>query len=85
MVLNPANAPLIATLGGRLTELEKLVEKMGSGLSLETAVEEIVSRSMMEIKKKCVKDGDEAWTREQVWELVRALDQNNEVRVPSAT
>ncbi|KAG0145143.1 hypothetical protein CROQUDRAFT_64258 [Cronartium quercuum f. sp. fusiforme G11] len=84
MILNPNNACLISKLGGRLTELEKLIEKIQAGIALEVAVEEIVVRSMMEIKKKCVKDGESGeggkWTREQVWELVRALDEKDELK-----
>lgn len=87
MILNPTNASLITKLGGRLTELEKLVEKIRAGIGLEVAVEEIVMRAVTEIKKKCVRNGESGssddggkWTCEQAWELIRALDSQDEVR-----
>lgn len=83
MILNPINGPLIAKLGGRLTELDKLIEKIKAGVQLEVAVEEIVMRSVMEIKKKITIDGENGdggkWSRTQVWGLIRALDVRDEV------
>ncbi|EGG02361.1 uncharacterized protein MELLADRAFT_91482 [Melampsora larici-populina 98AG31] len=83
MILNPINGPCIAKLGGRLTELDKLIEKIKAGVQLEVAVEEIVMRSVMEIKKKITIDGENGdggkWNRTQVWGLIRALDMQDEL------
>lgn len=83
MILNPINGPLIAKLGGRLTELDKLIEKIKAGVQLEVAVEEIVMRSVMEIKKKISMDGETGdgvkWSRNQLWGLIRALDARDEL------
>lgn len=83
--LSESNGPLVEHLGGRLTDLETLVQKIRSGIPLEEAVEEIINRSVTEIKKNCVGDGEEAakalpWKREQVWGLIKELADKDEVR-----
>lgn len=85
-VLTKDNGRLVEQLGGRLTDLETLVQKIRSGVALEDGVEEIINRSATEIKKNCIGDSEEAakalaWKREQAWGLIRSLAQQDEVRL----
>ncbi|CAD6566825.1 MAG: mitochondrial escape protein 2 [Cyphobasidiales sp. Tagirdzhanova-0007] len=74
----------VARLGGRLTDLETLIQKIRGGASIEEAVDDIITRSATEIVKNCFgDDAEEAkslpWTREQVWFLVRNLSKQKEL------
>ncbi|CAK9783922.1 hypothetical protein CC85DRAFT_287857 [Cutaneotrichosporon oleaginosum] len=74
----------VAKLGGRMVDLELLVYKVRSGQSLSTAVEDIVLRNAVEIRKTAFgDDSDEAkalpWTRAQAWKIVSALAKQPEL------
>ncbi|KAK9895624.1 hypothetical protein P389DRAFT_152177 [Cystobasidium minutum MCA 4210] len=83
-LLKGDNKAAIERIGGRLTDLETLIQKMRGGASVDEAVDDIISRSATEIVKNCfLEDSEEAkalpWTREQVWYLVKALSKQKEL------
>jgi RNA12 protein len=75
----------ISVLGGRLTDLETLVQKVRSGLDIGEAVDDIVSRSQTEIQKSVFGDDDfeegrkYPWTHAQAWFLVKQLSKQDDV------
>jgi len=74
----------IERLGGRSSNLDALVYKIRSGMSVEAAVEEIIERTMSELRKSAFGDDmDDAkslpWGREQAWAIVSKLAQVDEI------
>lgn len=73
---------VVSALGGRLTELELLVQKMKMDMDAETAFDDIVLRNLIEIRKYGF--GDTAtddsskpdWTSTQFWTIVKQLSKN---------
>ncbi|OCH95302.1 hypothetical protein OBBRIDRAFT_878653 [Obba rivulosa] len=81
---NPEEVSYIQRLGGRASDLESLVHKARSGLTIQEAVEDIVARSTAEIQKNAFGDDLEdaknlPWTREQVWILMKQLSTKPEI------
>jgi hypothetical protein len=73
----------IETLGGRLTDLEFLARRLKTGQTPKRAIQEIIEQSASEIMKMyllTVEKGDRKWSTEQVWFLVKALSQSEELR-----
>ncbi|KAI9617219.1 hypothetical protein H4Q26_013084 [Puccinia striiformis f. sp. tritici PST-130] len=79
------DSALIQIVGGRLTDLDSLVEKIEGGLNVERAIDEIVRQSMEEIKRKCFAQGDLdqskqlPWANYQVWDLIKRLSSQDVV------
>ena len=78
------NSASIDMLGGRLTDLEILVQKLRSGSTVEEGVWDIVQRSAVEIKKNVFGDDSEEakakeWTQAQAWYLTKLLAKKEEV------
>ncbi|PLW42842.1 hypothetical protein PCASD_07247 [Puccinia coronata f. sp. avenae] len=79
------DSALIQMVGGRLTDLDLLVQKIEGGLDVEQAIEEMVRQSMEEIKRKCFVRGDLdeskqfAWANHQVWDLIKRLSSHDRV------
>ncbi|UZJ57462.1 hypothetical protein CBS101457_006782 [Exobasidium rhododendri] len=76
--LNKDTAKWVDLLGGRLTDLENLVQKVSLGQSVENAVKDIIARTVVEIRKNTFGDDlDDAkalpWTRGQAWTVVDLL------------
>ncbi|KAF9070419.1 RNA12 protein-domain-containing protein [Rhodocollybia butyracea] len=74
----------VQRLGGRSVDLESLVNKVRSGMSVKEAVEDIISRGVGELRKNAFgDDADDAkslpWTRDQAWMLLNLLSKNSEV------
>ncbi|BEJ12329.1 hypothetical protein CspHIS471_0207890 [Cutaneotrichosporon sp. HIS471] len=74
----------VAKLGGRMVDLELLVYKVRNGQNLTAAVDDIVLRNAVEIRKTAFgDDSDEAkalpWTRAQAWKVVSSLARNPEM------
>ncbi|KAI0721515.1 exonuclease [Cerioporus squamosus] len=79
-----AQISYIARLGGRASDLESLVHKMRSGMSVEEAVDDIVTRGVSELRKNAFGDDIEdakslPWTREQAWILMKQLSKRPEI------
>lgn len=82
-----AKVDSMSRLGGRLTDLETLIQKMRGGTDIDEAVNDIITRSSTEIVKNCFgDDADEAkslaWSREQVWYLIKTLSKDKELSYP---
>lgn len=74
----------VAKLGGRMVDLELLVYKVRSGQSISSAVDDIVMRNAVEIRKTAFGDDTEEakhlpWTRAQAWKIVSALSRKPEL------
>ncbi|GAN06144.1 exonuclease [Mucor ambiguus] len=77
-VQDPGLHEVVAALGGRLTELELLVQKMKMKMDAQTAFEDIVTRNLIEIRKYGFGDSsDESnkleWSSTQFWTIVKLL------------
>ena len=71
-------------LGGRLTDLENLVQKVSLGQSVENAVKDIIARTVVEIRKNTFGDDLEdakalPWSRGQAWTVVEQLAEKGEI------
>lgn len=82
--LDDDTASWVDKLGGRLTDLETLVQKVSLGQSVESAVQDIISRSVVELRKNAFgDDSSEAstlpWTRSQAWTVVNKLAKRGQV------
>uniref|UniRef100_V5EX92 Mitochondrial escape protein 2 n=1 Tax=Kalmanozyma brasiliensis (strain GHG001) TaxID=1365824 RepID=V5EX92_KALBG len=82
--LDNDTAVWVDKLGGRLTDLETLVQKVSLGQTVESAVHDIISRSVVELRKNAF--GDDAseasslpWTRSQAWTVITKLARSGEV------
>ncbi|KAM5539125.1 hypothetical protein V8D89_007348 [Ganoderma adspersum] len=74
----------IERLGGRASDLESLVHKVRSGMSVQEAVDDVISRGVSELRKNAFGDDVEdakslPWTREQAWFLMKQLARQPEV------
>ncbi|TFK42802.1 RNA12 protein-domain-containing protein [Crucibulum laeve] len=73
----------VERLGGRASDLESLIHKVQSGQTVQEAVEDIIHRSVGELRKNAFGDDvDDAknlpWTREQAWKVLRLLSEKIE-------
>lgn len=57
-VLPEADAAWVDKLGGRLTDLETLLQKVSLGQSVPVAVSDLISRTTIELRKSLFGDGD---------------------------
>ncbi|KAI0362726.1 exonuclease [Trametes cingulata] len=74
----------IDRLGGRASDLESLIHKVRSGMTVEEAVDDIVTRGVSELRKNAFGDDIEdakslPWTREQAWTLMKQLCKQPEI------
>ncbi|KAG6833500.1 hypothetical protein H0H87_006072 [Tephrocybe sp. NHM501043] len=74
----------IERLGGRASDLESLIHKVRNGQAVEDAVESIISRGVVELRKNAFGDDvDDAktlpWTREQAWAVLKLLSKREHV------
>lgn len=77
----------IATLGGRLSDLEFLARRIRSGETPNRAVHEIIEQSASEILKMYLLDIDttkRSWTATQTWHLIKMLADNDQIRYHEA-
>ncbi|KAJ3477560.1 hypothetical protein NLI96_g10383 [Meripilus lineatus] len=75
---------LVERLGGRASDLESLIHKVRSGLTIENAVEDIIIRGASELRKSAFGDDAEdakglPWAREQAWFLMKQLSKKPEL------
>jgi hypothetical protein len=74
----------VSKLGGRMVDLETLVYKVRQGGSVKDAVDDIVLRNVVELRKMAFGDDSEdakglAWSRAQAWKVVSELAKHGEV------
>ncbi|PIA18983.1 hypothetical protein COEREDRAFT_6145 [Coemansia reversa NRRL 1564] len=73
------------TLGGRLEDLQLFVQKVKAGESAASALEDIIQRSITEVRKHAFADDAEVgqnehtWTPEQFWYLLTELAMHEDV------
>ncbi|KAK0559457.1 mitochondrial escape protein 2 [Tilletia horrida] len=82
--LDAETAKWVDKLGGRLTDLETLVQKVSLGQSVDGAVQDIIARTVVELRKNAFGDDAEdaknlSWTRDQAWAVVSALAAKGEL------
>ncbi|KAF8644113.1 hypothetical protein AX16_008642 [Volvariella volvacea WC 439] len=80
----PQQINAIGHLGGRASDLDNLISKLGGGQKIEEAVEELITRSASELRVLAFgggRDGSEnlPWSQEQAWGVLKALAQHSEV------
>ncbi|OBZ89957.1 Mitochondrial escape protein 2 [Choanephora cucurbitarum] len=81
---DPELPKVVSALGGRLTELELLVQKMKMNMDAKTAFEDIVARNLIEIRKYGFGDSTECdskleWTAPQFWTIVKLLSEKKHI------
>lgn len=82
--MDAETAKWVDLLGGRLTDLEALVQKVGLGYTVESAVKDIIARTVIEIRKNAFGDDLEdakalPWSRGQAWLIVERLANKGEL------
>ncbi|KAF8303080.1 hypothetical protein DL93DRAFT_2102538 [Clavulina sp. PMI_390] len=75
----------IGRLGGRSSDLDALVYKVKNGMSVEAAVEDIIVRTLGELRKNTFGDDSEdaksvPWKREQAWHIISRLATREEIQ-----
>ncbi|GAA5851864.1 hypothetical protein JCM8547_000081 [Rhodosporidiobolus lusitaniae] len=78
-------APAIARLGGRQTDLELLVSKIRAGQTVDEAIDDIVQRETVSLRKALFGDDEEEakglkWSRDQAAALVKGLSEKGELK-----
>ncbi|GHJ88128.1 hypothetical protein NliqN6_4530 [Naganishia liquefaciens] len=81
--LSPNETQLIGKVGGRMIDLELLVYKVRSGFTISEAVEDIIVRNVVELRKAAFGDDMEdskalPWSRNQAWKIVSELAKKRE-------
>ncbi|WVR05409.1 hypothetical protein IAU60_002424 [Kwoniella sp. DSM 27419] len=82
--LSVDDAAQISKLGGRMVDLETLVYKVRTGASIRDAVEDIILRNTVELRKAAFGDDSEdakalPWNRAQAWRVVKDLASKGEI------
>ncbi|CED82195.1 Mitochondrial escape protein 2 [Phaffia rhodozyma] len=82
--IDPEEARLIGLFGGRLNDLEGLINKVRSGLSISESVEDLLQRSQVELRKSVFGDDSEEakslpWSRAQAWKIVSSLAKKSDI------
>lgn len=83
-MLSPEDSTQVAKLGGRMIDLETLVYKVRTGSTIPDAVDDIIMRTVVELRKLAFGDDSEdaknlPWTRAQAWKIVSELAKGKEV------
>ncbi|KAL1924976.1 uncharacterized protein VTP21DRAFT_4630 [Calcarisporiella thermophila] len=71
----------VRMLGGRLTDLDLLVQRVRGGWSLREAAADIVTKAVTEIRKHAFGEDAEdvekiMWNEVQIWQVIKALAEN---------
>ncbi|OBZ75791.1 Mitochondrial escape protein 2 [Grifola frondosa] len=80
----PEQTAYVERLGGRASDLERLIHKVRNGQLVEEAVEDIITGGVSELRKNAFGDDVEdsknlQWTREQAWILMKQLSKQPEI------
>ncbi len=83
--LSAEDSHQINKLGGRMIDLETLVYKVRTGGQIKDALDDIVLRNVVELRKQAFGDDSEdaknlQWSRAQAWKIVSDLAKSGEVR-----
>lgn len=78
-LLTPSNEEQIGRLGGRLSDLEILTQKLQANSTVDEAVEDIISRSVAQVKKDIFdEEPAKEWTKAQIWYLTQLFSSAEE-------
>lgn len=82
--LSADDSAQVSKLGGRMVDLETLVYKVRTGTKVKDAVDDIVLKNVVELRKAAFGDDTEdakslPWTRAQAWKVVSELAKDGEV------
>lgn len=82
--LTSEDSEQVSKLGGRMVDLETLVYKVRSGVGIQSAVDDIILKNVVELRKAAFGDDAEdakglPWTRAQAWKVVSELAKHGEV------
>ncbi|KAJ3286085.1 mitochondrial escape protein 2 [Borealophlyctis nickersoniae] len=74
----------VEAIGGRLTDLELLIQKMNAGMSPIDAFNDLVLRTVTEIRKIGLNEdqrdqGNYVWSAVQFWKIVQLLSKTDEI------
>lgn len=83
--LTSEDSEQVSKLGGRMVDLETLVYKVRTGAGIQSAVDDIILKNVVELRKAAFGDDSEdakglPWTRAQAWKVVSELAKHGEVR-----
>ncbi|WVQ99031.1 hypothetical protein IAU59_006163 [Kwoniella sp. CBS 9459] len=82
--LSTEDAAQVSKLGGRMVDLETLVYKVRTGATIKDAVDDIILRNTVELRKAAFGDDSEdakalPWNRAQAWRVVKDLASKGEI------
>ena len=82
--LTAEDSEQVSKLGGRMVDLETLVYKVRTGVGIQSAVDDIILKNVVELRKAAFGDDSEdakglPWTRAQAWKVVSELAKHGEV------
>lgn len=82
--LTSEDSEQVSKLGGRMVDLETLVYKVRTGVGIQSAVDDIILKNVVELRKAAFGDDSEdakglPWTRAQAWKVVSELAKHGEV------
>ncbi|WVF71877.1 hypothetical protein IAT40_006687 [Kwoniella sp. CBS 6097] len=82
--LSVEDAAQVSKLGGRMVDLETLVYKVRTGATIKDAVDDIILRNTVELRKAAFGDDSEdakalPWNRAQAWRVVKDLASKGEI------
>lgn len=84
LTLSSEDSTEVAKLGGRMVDLETLVYKVRTGTPIKPAIDDLISKNVVELRKAAFGDDAEdakslPWTRAQAWKVVSELAKHGEV------
>lgn len=84
VTLSAEDSAQVAKLGGRMVDLETLVYKVRTGTPIKPAVDDLILKNVVELRKAAFGDDAEdakslPWTRAQAWKVVSELAKHGEV------
>jgi hypothetical protein len=90
LALSAEDSTEVAKLGGRMVDLETLVYKVRTGTPIKPAIDDLISKNVVELRKAAFGDDAEdaknlPWTRAQAWKVVSDLAKHGEVSYPPHT
>jgi hypothetical protein len=84
LTLSSEDSAQVAKLGGRMVDLETLVYKVRTGTPIKPAIDDLILKNVVELRKAAFGDDAEdakslPWTRAQAWKVVSELAKHGEV------
>ncbi|TIA97672.1 hypothetical protein E3P77_02952 [Wallemia ichthyophaga] len=83
LTLSSDDKKLIELIGGRVEDLEDLVRKVRSGLSIQEAINQIVVTSASELRQNILAKNEHGWKPEEAWSIIKELSKEEKVSYAS--